>query len=74
MRVKDLDPGSTEKGFFHKMARLSLRARVRRELEVESLLLCIERIQLSWLGHLSRMPPGHLSLEGFCACHTGRRP
>ncbi|KAI3353716.1 hypothetical protein L3Q82_004956 [Scortum barcoo] len=32
----------------------------REELGVELLLLCIERSQLRWLGHLFRMPPGRL--------------
>ncbi|KAI3368673.1 hypothetical protein L3Q82_025405, partial [Scortum barcoo] len=38
------------------------------------LLLHIERSQLRWLGHLFRMPPGHLPREVFQACPTGRRP
>jgi len=43
---------------------------IRRELGVEPLLLRVERIELSWFGHLIRMPPG----EVFQACPTGRRP
>ena len=61
------------------MAGLSLRDRVRssaiREgLRVEPLLLHIERSQLRWFGHLTRMPPGRLLGEVFRACPTGRRP
>ncbi len=63
----------------HRVARLSLRDRmrssdIRRELEVEPLLLLIERSQLRWFGHLVRMPPGHRPLEVFQAQLTGRRP
>ncbi|KAK3510969.1 hypothetical protein QTP70_027792 [Hemibagrus guttatus] len=46
----------------------------REELGVELLLLHIERGQLRWLGHLFRMPPGHLPGEVFRACPTGKRP
>jgi len=65
--------------FFRRLARLSLRDRVqssdiRRELGVEPLLLCIERSQLRWFGHLIRMPPGRLPLEVFQTRPTGRRP
>lgn len=31
---------------------------VDKELEVESLLLCVERNRLRWFGYLSRTPPG----------------
>ena len=37
------------------------------ELSVEPLLLCIERNQLRWSGHLVRIPPGHLPVEVFWA-------
>ncbi|KAI3362006.1 hypothetical protein L3Q82_012348 [Scortum barcoo] len=62
-----------------RVAGRSLRDRVRssvtlRELGVEPLLLCIEKSQLRWLGHLFRMPPGRLPREVFQACPTGRRP
>ncbi|KAJ7983742.1 hypothetical protein DPEC_G00373370 [Dallia pectoralis] len=33
---------------------------IREELGVEPLLLCVERSQLRWFGHLVRMPPGRL--------------
>ncbi|KAJ7994746.1 hypothetical protein DPEC_G00252670 [Dallia pectoralis] len=59
-------------GFLRKVAGLSLRDRVRssvirEELGVEPLLLCIERSQLRWFGHLVRMPPGRLPREVFQA-------
>ena len=43
-------------------------------LEIGWRALSPERSQLRWLGHLSRMPPGHLPLEVFLACPTGGRP
>ena len=54
---------AAEMGFLRKVAGVSLRDRVRssviREgLGVEPLLLCVERSQLRWFGHLVRMPPG----------------
>ncbi|KAJ8007663.1 hypothetical protein DPEC_G00096500 [Dallia pectoralis] len=66
-------------GFLRKVAGLSLRDRVRssvirEELGVEPLLLCIERSQLRWFGHLVRMPPGRLPREVFQARPAGRRP
>ncbi|KAK3524537.1 hypothetical protein QTP70_029847, partial [Hemibagrus guttatus] len=68
-----------EMSFLHRVAGRSLRDRVRssvtrEELGVEPLLLHIERGQLRWLGHLFRMPPGHLPGEVFRACPTGKRP
>ncbi|KAK3522454.1 hypothetical protein QTP86_011000 [Hemibagrus guttatus] len=65
--------------FLRRVAGRSLRDRVRSsvtqdELGVEPLLLHIERGQLSWLGHLFRMPPGCLPGEVFRECPTGKRP
>ena len=70
---------SVEMGFFRRVASVSLRDRVRssviREwLGVEPLLLCIERSQLRWFGHLVRMPPGRFPWEVFQAHPAGRRP
>ena len=70
---------AAEMSFLRRVAGCSLRDRVlssvtREELGVEPLLLHIERHQLRWLGHLCRMPPGHLPWEVFLACPTGRRP
>ena len=69
---------AAEMGFFRRVSGLSLRDRVRslviREgLRVEPLLLCIERSQMRWLGHLVRISPGRLSGEVFRARPTGRR-
>ena len=44
---------------------------IREGLGVEPLLL---RIEMRWLGHLVRMPPGRLPGEVFRARPTGRRP
>ena len=70
---------AAEMSFLRRVAGFSLRDRVRssvirRGLGVEPLLLRIERSQLRWLGHLTRMPPGRLPGEVFRACPTGRRP
>ena len=68
-----------EMGFLCRVAGVSLRDRVRSSaiwegLRVEPLLLCVERSQLRWFGHLMRMPPGRLPREVFLARPTGRRP
>ena len=67
-----------EMGFLRRVAGVSLRDRVRSSaiwegLGVELLLLCMERSQLRWFGHLMRMPPGRLPREVFLACPTGTR-
>ncbi len=41
---------------------------------VEQLVLCVERSQLRWFGHLVRMPPGHLLREVIQAHPAGKRP
>ena len=66
-------------GFLCRVAGAGVRDRVKRSaiwegLGVELLLLCVERRQLSWFGHLMRMPQWHLPREVFLACPTGRRP
>ncbi|KAK3517314.1 hypothetical protein QTP70_002959 [Hemibagrus guttatus] len=68
---------AAEMSFLRRVAGRSLRDRVRssvtwEELGVEPLLLHIERGQLRWLGHLFRMPPGHVPGEVFRACPTGK--
>ncbi|TWW76578.1 Spondin-1 F-spondin [Takifugu flavidus] len=70
---------AAEMSFLRRVAGLSLRDRlrsldIREGLGVEPLLLHIERSQLGWLGHLDRMPSGHLPLEVFRTCPTKRRP
>jgi len=62
-----------------RVAGLSLRdgvrsSDIRRELEVDPLLLFVERSQLRWFGHLIWMLPGRIPLEFFQASPTGRRP
>uniref|UniRef100_A0A8C4TBM5 Zgc:136493 n=1 Tax=Erpetoichthys calabaricus TaxID=27687 RepID=A0A8C4TBM5_ERPCA len=51
-----------------------LLASARKVIQVEPLLLHIERSQMRWLGHLIRMPPGRLPGEVFRARPTRRRP
>ncbi|KAF7652090.1 hypothetical protein LDENG_00101950 [Lucifuga dentata] len=68
-----------EMRFLRRVSGLTLRNRVRSSeiwegLRVEPLLLCIERSQLKWFGHLIRMPPGRLPREDFQAHPTGKRP
>ena len=70
---------AAEMGFLRRVARVFLRDRVRSSaicegLGVEPLLLCVEKSQLRWFGHLMRMPPGRLPREVFLARPTGRRP
>ena len=70
---------AVEMGFLRRVAGVSLKDRVRSSaiqegLGVEPLLLCVERSQLRWFGHLMRMPPGRLPREVFLARPTGRRP
>ena len=70
---------TAEMGFLRRVAAFSFRDRVRssaiREgLGAEPLLLCVERSQLRWIGHLLRMPPGHLPREVFQTCPARRRP
>ena len=60
---------AAEMGFLRRVAGVSLRDKVRSSvipegLGVEPLLLCVERSQLRWFGHLVRMPPGRVG----CVC------
>ncbi|KAK0156273.1 Craniofacial development protein 2 [Merluccius polli] len=70
---------AAEMSFLRRVAGFSLRDRVRtsvirEELGLEPLLLCLERSQLRWFGHLVRMPTGRLPWEVFQARPVGRRP
>ena len=47
---------------------------IHNSLNVESLLLRIERLQLRWFGHLSRMPQERLPKQALCAIPNGKRP
>ena len=46
---------------------------IRKSLNIEPLLL-IERSQLRWFGHVSRMPQERLSKQALLAKENGRRP
>ena len=47
---------------------------IRKSLNNESLLLRIERSQLRWFGHVSRMPQERLPKQALLAKANGRRP
>ena len=47
---------------------------IRESFDIESLLLRIERSQLRWFGHVSRMPQGRLSKQTLYAKVSGKRP
>ena len=70
---------AAEMRFLRRVAGLTLLDRVRssairESLEIESLLLRIERSQLRWLGHILRMPHSRLVHQVWDACPTGTRP
>ena len=70
---------AAEMRYLRRVAGLTLRdgvrsSAIREDLEVESLLLRVERSQLRWFGHLIRMSPGRLPVELFRARPIGRRP
>lgn len=63
---------TAEMSFLCRMSGLSFISGVRSSVtweghRVELLLLCIQTSQMSWLGHLTRMPPGRLRGEVFGA-------
>ena len=47
---------------------------IRKFLNIEPLLVQIERSQLRWFGHVSRMPQERLPKQGLLAKANGRRP
>ena len=47
---------------------------IRKSLNIEPLLLRIERSQLRWYGHVSRMPEKRLPKQALLAKANGRRP
>ena len=47
---------------------------IRKSLNIEPLLLRIERSQLRWFDHVSRMPQERLPKQGLHAKANGRRP
>ena len=50
------------------------RSEIRKSLNIEPLLLRIERSQLRWFGHVSRMPQERLPKQALHAKANGRRP
>lgn len=73
-------PGQAAKmGFLQSVTEVSLRDRVRSLVilerpRVELLLLCVEKSQLRWFGHLIRLPQGRLPREMFLARPARRGP
>ena len=65
---------AAEMGFLHSVAGVRVISAIQEGLGVEPVLLCVERGQMRWFGHLMRMPLGHLPGEVFLARPTGRRP
>ena len=49
-------------------------SKIRKSLNIEPLLLRIQRSQLRWFGHVSRMPRERLSKQALLAKANGRRP
>ena len=47
---------------------------IRKSLNIEPLLLRIERSQLRWFGHVSRMPQERLPKQALRAKANGKRP
>ena len=47
---------------------------IRKSLNIDPLLLRIERSQLKWFGHVSRMPQERLPKQALLAKANGRRP
>ena len=47
---------------------------IRKSLNIEPLLLRIERSQRRWFGHVSRMPQKRLPKQALLAKANGRRP
>ena len=47
---------------------------IRESLNIESLLLRIERSQIGWFGHVSRMPQERLPKQTFYAEVCGKKP
>ena len=47
---------------------------IRKSLNIEPLLLRIERSQLRWFGHVTRMPQERLPKQALLAKANGRRP
>ena len=70
---------ASEMRFFRKIKGVTLFSKVRsseirKSLNIEPLLFRIERSQLRWFGHVSRMPQERLPKQPLLAKANGRRP
>ena len=70
---------ASEMRFLRKIERVTLfnkvrSSEIRKSLNIEPLLLRIERSQLRWFGHVSRMPQERLPKQVLLAKANGRRP
>ena len=70
---------ASEMRFLRKIERVTLfnkvrSSEIRKSLNIEPLLLRIERSQLRWFGHVSRMPQERLPKQALHTKANGRRP
>ena len=70
---------AAEMGFLRRISGLTLldkvkSADIREFLNIESLLLRLERSQLRWYGHVTRMPQERTAKKLLCSTPIGRRP
>ena len=70
---------ASEMSFLQRIERVTLfnkvrSSEIRKFLDIEPLLLQIEKSLLRWFGHVSRMPQGRLPKQTFLAKANGRRP
>ena len=70
---------AAEMGFLRRISGLILldkvkSADIRESLNIESLLLRLERSQLRWYGHVTRMPQERTAKKLLCSTPIGRRP
>ena len=66
-------------GFFKRIGGFTLldkvkSADIRASLNIESLLLRLERSQLRWYGHVTRMSQERTAIKPLCLTAIGRRP
>ena len=66
-------------GFLRRISGLTLSdkvksADIRESLNIESLLFRLERSQLCWYGHVTRMPQERIAKKLLCSTPIGRRP
>ena len=70
---------ASEMSFLRRIKRVTLldkvcNSEIHNSLNVESLLLRLERSQLRWFGHVSRMPQERLPKQALSAIRNGKRP